>query len=104
MLTRMEMKQRAKDAMKNASTHPVLVFLVYLVITLAMTGIINFITQSIMVGISLGSSMADSNAVSIGAALMMVPVSLILSLIPFAITSILATGLTAYYLKTIRHQ
>lgn len=104
MLTRAEMKQRAKDSMSSASTHPVLVSLVYLVITIAISGIVSFITQMFTMGASLGSAALESDAAAIGAMLAAVPVSIVLSLVSFVITSVLATGMTAYYLKTIRHQ
>lgn len=104
MLTRAEMKQRAKDSMSSATTHPVLVFLVYAVITVAITGIINFITQTVSLGASLGSSALNSDAAAIGAVLALIPTLTILGLVSFVITSVLATGLTAYYLNTIRHQ
>lgn len=37
MLTRAELKQRAKDSMSTASIHPVLVTLVFLLVTFAVT-------------------------------------------------------------------
>lgn len=104
MLTRAEMKQRAKDAMSSASTHPVLVTLVFLVISFAITGIISFIMQMMSIGVSIGTSALDSNPAVIGGILAVLPITIILSLVSFVINSILATGLTAYYIKTIRHQ
>lgn len=104
MLTRAELKQRAKDSMSAASTHPVLVFLIYFVIVLAISGVINFITQIIVTGASFGAAALESPAAAIGAAATLIPVSLLLSLVSFVVTSILATGLTAYFVKTIRHE
>lgn len=104
MLTRLEMKQRAKDSMSSASTHPVLVYLVYAVISIAVVGIIQFITGMFTAGLSLGSAALDNEAASLGALAATIPVTFIIGLVSFAITSVLAAGLTTYMLKTIRHQ
>ncbi|MDD2968532.1 MAG: DUF975 family protein [Lachnospiraceae bacterium] len=105
MLTRAELKQRAKDSMSTASIHPVLVTLVFLLITFAVTGIISFISTIITSAIGFTSALAaDYETVAVGGMLAMMPVTMILSLISFAITCVLQTGYLAYTLKTIRHQ
>ena len=45
MLNRAELKQRAKDSMSTATTHPVLVTLVYFVIAMGISGIVSVITN-----------------------------------------------------------
>jgi len=105
MLTRAELKQRAKDSMPLASIHPVLVTLVFLLITFAATGIVSFISTIFTSAIGFTSALASGNeTVALGGMLTLMPVTIILSFISFAFTCVLQTGYTAYTLKTIRHQ
>ena len=67
MLTRAELKQRAKDSMSTASIHPVLVTLVFLLVTFAITGIISFISTIITSAIGFTSALAaDYETVALG--------------------------------------
>ena len=91
--------------MSTASIHPVLVTLVFLLVTFAITGIISFISTIITSAIGFTSALAaDYETVALGGMLAMMPVTMILSLISFAVTCVLQTGYLAYTLKTIRHQ
>ncbi len=104
MLTRAELKQRAKDSMSTATTHPVLVTLVYAVIAMAISGIVSVISNIFTAAMGVGASVTDSTAVAIGSILGMFLILLILSIASSIVTYALSAGLTSYYLKTIRHE
>lgn len=79
MLTRAEMKQRAKEAMTHAKTHPVIVALVFIVIV----GALNTVTKLLLTAM---------------------PISFVITIVAFALNSVLTLGITSYYLKAIRHE
>lgn len=104
MLTRAELKQRAKDSMSTATTHPVLVGLVYAVIVIAISGIVNVISNILgtVLGVSVGLN--DSTTVAIGAISGLVLISLALGIVSSFITYALSAGFSSYCLKTIRRE
>lgn len=104
MLTRAELKQRAKDSMSAASTHPVLVALVFFLITMAVSVICSFILTTITSIFGFGAAMTNSSALAASAIIATLPISILVSLIVFALTSVLTVGFLSFSLRTIRHQ
>lgn len=104
MLSRAELKQRAKDSMSTATTHPVLVALVYAVITIAISGIVSVISNIFGAAMGVGANLIDSTAVAMGAVSGIFLISLVLGIVSSIVTYALTAGLTSYYLKTIRHE
>ncbi len=104
MLTRAELKQRAKDSMSTATTHPVLVALVYLVITMAISGIISIVNNIFATILGVGSSMADSTIFALGATFSLALLTFAMSIVSSFITYALTAGFSSYSLKTIRHE
>lgn len=104
MLSRAELKQRAKDSMSTATTHPVLVGLVYFVIILAISGIVNVIGNIFAAVFGISVDLSDSATLAVGAFLGLFFVSLVLGIASSIVTYALDAGLASYYLKTIRHE
>lgn len=106
MLTRAELKQRAKDSMSAASTHPVLITLVFILVVFAASGVLSFISTIITSAIGITTSIAtmDSEIPAFGAMFAVLPISIIVSILSFGISCVLQTGYTSYTLKTIRRQ
>ncbi len=104
MLTRAELKQRAKDSMSTATTHPVLVGLVFFVIAMAISGIMSVFNNLLGTILGIGTNIIDSTAITLGAILSFTCISFALSIVSSFITYALSAGFTSYCLKTIRRE
>lgn len=104
MLTRAELKQRAKDSMSAASTHPVLVALVFLLITMVVSGISSFILTLVSSIFGFGAAITGSSTLAAGSVLATFPLSVLIWLIIFSMNAILSVGFSSFTLMTIRHQ
>ncbi|MEG1848834.1 MAG: DUF975 family protein [Lachnospiraceae bacterium] len=104
MLTRVEMKQRAREAMASATTHPILVGLIFTLLNSAIAFVLPFIMGMIMTAAGIGASITDPENAELSSVLLALPITALFSLIIGVLTSILMVGFFTYTLKTIRHQ